>query len=194
MKLVLCEGEDDAAVLHGICGAASIEGLSIESIKGRSNLERVVRELPIRSDYSRGAIESIAIIIDAEEDAEASWQKLRNAFRSGLDVRLPGQGELTDGKPRCGGFVVGMDAGVGMIEDVCLLSVRDEPGFHCLEEYFRCLAERTDVKTYHSKAKFRAWMASQSEYEAHVGRAAKLGFLNWGSAAFEPLREFLKRV
>ena len=91
-------------------------------------------------------------------------------------------------------FVVSDSHGRGMIEDLCLASVSDQPGFSCLQQYFECLSEKTAAKEYHSKAKFRAWMASQVEFESHVGLAAKHGFLPWENAAFTPLREFLRRL
>jgi hypothetical protein len=194
MKLVICEGPDDAAVLEGICGALGIAGLTIENCKGRANLERVVGELKIRPEFTREEVESVAIVIDAEASFDASWQKVRNAVNLGFAVRLASHAEFTVGKPRVGGFVVSGAQGQGMIEDLCLQSVSDQPGYPCLEEYFKCLSERTQRKDYHSKAKFRAWMASQTEYELHVGLAAKHGLIPWEKPAFTPLREFLRKL
>ena len=194
MKLVICEGVDDMAVLEGICGASGIAGLTIENCKCRANVERVVSELKIRPEFTREEVESVAVVIDAEASFDASWQKVQNAVQLGFEVRLARHGEFTRRKPRFGGFVVSGAGGQGMIEDLCLESVGDQPGFSCLEDYFKCLSERTAKKEYHSKAKFRAWMASQTEYELYVGLAAKHGFIPWEKPAFTPLREFLRQL
>jgi hypothetical protein len=194
MKLVICEGADDESVLEGICNASGIDGLMIENCKGRHNLERFVSELRIRPEFTRQEVESVAIIIDAEINSEASWQKVRNAVQLGFALPLPAPGEFAGQRPRIGGFVVSGAEGRGMIEDLCLAAVSDQPGYPCLQEYFKCLSERTDKKEYRSKAKFRAWMASQTEYESHVGLAARHGFIPWERPAFASLREFLTKL
>lgn len=194
MKLVICEGADDAMVLKEICAASGIAGLTIEICNGRGNLERVVSELQIRPEFTRREVESVAIVIDAEIDFDASWHKIRNAVELGFTLTLPAPGELAGERPRIGGFVVSDSEGKGMIEDLCLASVSDQPGYPCLQEYFKCLSERTEKKEYHSKAKFRAWMASQTEFEYYVGKAATHGFIPWEKPAFAPLREFLARL
>jgi hypothetical protein len=194
MKLVICEGKQDIAVLKGICDSSTIAGLTIEGCGGRDNLERYLVDLHIRPEFTRMEVESVAIMIDAEASAEASWQKLKNAVQLAFKAELIEQGVFAGDRPRIGGFVVSGDGGRGMIEDLCLASVSDRPGYACLEEYFKCLADKTDQKKYHPKAKFRAWMASQSEYEFHVGKAAEKGFLPWDNPAFTPLREFLRQL
>jgi hypothetical protein len=191
MKLVICEGADDEAVIKGICEASGIASLTIECCKGRNNLERYITELRIRPEFTRREVAGVAIVIDAETSFDASWQKIKNAVAQGFSVNMPAHGEFAGGTPRIGGFVVSDSQGRGTIEDLCLASVSDQPGYSCLQQYFECLSGKTARKEYHSKAKFRAWMASQAEYEYYVGEAARHGFLPWENAAFTPLREFL---
>jgi hypothetical protein len=90
-------------------------------------------------------------------------------------------------RPRIAGLLIGGPSGHGMLEDLCLEAVRDYPGFSCLGDYFRCLTDRTGKKEFHAKARFRAWMASQSDFELHVGKAADKGFLPWSNPAFDCL-------
>jgi len=194
MKLVVCEGRDDEAVLSGLCEASGITGLTFENCGGRNKLERFVRQLHIRLEFAHQDVESLAIVIDAETSLEASWQKIRNAVQLGFKVKLAEHGAFAGEEPRIAGFVVSGPHGRGMIEDLCLDSVSDRPGYACLQQYFQCLAEKTDKKEYHSKAKFRAWMASQAEYEAYIGEAAKHGFIPWEKPAFTPLRDFLRQL
>jgi hypothetical protein len=194
MKLMVCEGADDVAVVEGLCAAAGIEGLKVEHCGGRNNLERYLGELPVRPEFTRREVESVAVMIDAEASAEAAWQKLRNAVMLGFNVELQEPGNFVGTVPRFAGFVAADEHGRGMIEDLCLASVSDQPGYPCLQDYFRCLSERTERTDFHPKAKFRAWMASQSEFEYHVGKAASHGFIPWESAAFAHLRDFLSRI
>src|SRR5436190_14712259 len=158
MKLVLCEGVDDKAVVEGLCLHAGIRGLTVEVYDGRSNLERIIGSLHIRSEFSRGEVESLAVLIDAEKDFDASFQKVQNAVRQGFSVEIGKSGVFVGDVPKVAGFVICGGGTSGMLEDLCLKSVNGEPSYKCMEEYFECLCKRTELKDYHPKAKFKAWM------------------------------------
>ncbi len=154
----------------------------------------MLTQLPKRPEFTRKEVESLGILLDAGENPSAMWQKLRNAVQSTLAVALTEQAVFAGERPKVAGLLIGGKQGRGMLEDLCLEAVREQSGFVCLEDYFRCLAERTEQKQFHPKARFRAWMASQSEFELHVGKAAEKGFLPWSNPAFDGLREFLRRL
>jgi hypothetical protein len=191
MKLVLCEGPDDEAVIRGLCKDRRVAGLTIEPYLGRDNLANVLSELPKRPEFTREEVVSLGITLDANGDGDAAWRLLCDAVRGSFNVALAQRGSFVGAKLRIGGFIVSRPDGKGMLEDLCLASVSDQLGYPCLEAYFKCLTERTGRKDYHSKAKFRAWMASQSDYELYVGKAAVEGYLPFGHAAFNPLAQFL---
>jgi hypothetical protein len=191
MKLVLCEGQDDEAVIRGLCEARGLRDLKVGPYSGRNKLASVLGELPKRPEFTRQEVESLGITLDANGDGNAAWQLLCDAVRGSFNLSLTERGLFVGAKPRIGGFIVSGPDGKGMLEDLCLASVSDKPGYPCLEAYFRCLTERTGRKDYHSKAKFRAWMASQSQYELYVGKAAVEGYLPFDHAAFNSLAQFL---
>jgi hypothetical protein len=195
MKLVLCEGKDDIAVVEGLCLHSKITGLNLEEYKGRDRLPEVVCSLPIRPEFARGELESLAILIDAEKDRDASFQKVRDLVKKAFDVVVAKPGVFAGSKPRVAGFVVCDDSGRGMLEDVCLKSVSGRADHKCMEEYFKCLSEKMGRKDFHPKAKFKAWLASQIDFNIRaVGLAATGGYLPWENEAFDDLREFLKNV
>ena len=194
MKLVICEGPGDVSVISGLAKASGLTDMSFEYYGGRNKLEAFLRELPKRPDFTRREVESLAVTIDAEQNGAASWQKVQNAIRQGFGIELTTRSVFQGDSPKIGGFVIAGSDDKGMLEDLCLASVQDKPGFPCLAEYFRCLVEKTERKEYHAKAKFRAWMASQSDFELHAGKAADKGYLPWDSAAFDSLRQFLKAL
>lgn len=194
MKLVLCEGKDDVSVIEQLCRACGIAGLHIEQCGGKDRLREVLAENRKRPEFARDEVESLGVVLDAEEDPVAMWQKLRNDVQAAFDVDLPGPGRFAGERPRIAGLLVGGTEGHGMLEDLCLAALSNRPGFVCLEDYFRCLTHHTGRPTFHAKARFRAWMASQSEFELHVGKAAEQGFLPWENPVFDSLREFLKSL
>lgn len=194
MKLVLCEGKDEIAVITELCKAREIGGLTVEHYGGIPNVWNVIEQLPKRPAYAQKEIESLAILMDGDDDPDAAWQRLCDVVRKHLKVSLPGRGRFAGDKPQVAGYVIAGVEGKGMLEDLCLRAVSGTPGFNCLDEFFRCMAEKTDKKEYHAKARFRAWMSTQSDYDLGVGLAATRGHLPWESPAFDPLVEFLRTL
>ena len=102
-------------------------------------------------------------------------------------------GFATDGI-RVGVLIVGPNNGRGMIEDLCLSSVSDRPGFDCVDEYFRCVTDKCGRTDFSAKSKVRVWMAAQVDHELYVGKAAEMGYWPWGNPAFDSLKEFLRAL
>lgn len=194
MKLVLGEGQDEVDVITALCQARQVEGLTIEDYEGRDNLIPALRDLPKRPEYVQKQIESLAILVDADNNPTGAWQRLRDAAQSHLNISLPGHASFAGEQPRIAGYVVARPDGKGMLEDLCLLALAGKPGLDCLDDYFRCLVEKTEQKEYHAKAKFRAWLSAQEDREMRLGQAAAKGHLPWDSPAFDPLVAFLKTL
>lgn len=190
MKLIVCEGADDQAVLEELLQHLGRQDVVVEQCKGVDNLGRYLRELQKRPEFVRQEVESLGVMIDADQNGDDAWRRVGALVKESFGVELRERGVSAGERPRIVGFVNGRD-NRGTLEDVCLEALRGQPGFACLEEYFRCLEQTTDRKTYPAKARFRAWMAAQADFDLRTGKAAKQGYLPWESPAFEPLRDFL---
>jgi len=190
MKLVLCEGDDDKAVIERLCAAHSIDGIKVEHYKGRDNLGPYVRDFLNRTDYRPGQIESIGIVQDADQDGRAARERVAGAVKV-LEEAAKRKGL----RLKVASFIVtrsGEDG--GMIEDLCLAAVSQEAGYPCLEAYFDCMIGKTGKQTYHPKAKWRAWMACQSDYDLRTGLSAEKGYVPVANPAFDSLRDFLRSL
>lgn len=194
MKIVLCEGKDEVDVFNGLCSQAGIAGITVEDYGGRGKLESFLEDFIVRPEFTRQEIVSLAITMDADDDGDAAWRKLENAVRNCFGVELSAPGIFAGELPRIAAFVIAGGDGKGMLETVCLEAVCDRPEYACLEEYFRCLAEKTETKTHHPKQRFHAWLASQTKELYRTGEAARREFVPYESPAFDRLREFLRSV
>ncbi len=193
MKLVLCEGEDDQAVIEGLIKSGSVSGITVEQYKGTPKFREFLLALPQRGEFTRREVTSLGIQMDADTDRAAAWQRVKDCVKEAFGVELLREGKFAGSRLRIAGFITGV-GDRGCLEDVCLEAVRDFPGFVCLDQYFQCLCRETGKTSFHGKARFRAWMASQSDFDLRVGKAAKEGHLPWNSPAFDGLRNFLRTL
>jgi hypothetical protein len=138
-------------------------------------------------------VTAIAILRDADADSKMAFTSVRDRLRQYNFAAPDIDANFANAALRVGIFIVGVD-GKGMVEDLCLTSVANRPEFPCVNAYFQCIAQKSARKQFSSKAKVRVWMASQADYEYHVGKAAAGGYWPWESPAFSSLRNFLKAL
>jgi hypothetical protein len=193
MKLIVCEGKDDKEVIERLLVFEKLSGIAVEQCEGVDNLSRYLGDLPKRPEFTRKEVESLGIVIDADSSKAAAWQKVTTIVRKSFGIILAEPGIFEGSGLRIGGLVMGV-GDAGNLENVCLGAMAGSPGYSCLDAYFQCLSTKTGASAYSSKAKFRAWMASKSDHEYYIGKAAGAGYLPWENAAFGPLRQFLKSM
>lgn len=191
-KFVFCEGKDDVAVVRGLAKHLGLN-LEVEEYGGKNNVSILLKGLRTRPEFVQRRIESMAILRDADTNATATFTSVRDSLIQNNFEAPDAAGAFTQSSPRVGVFVVGV-AGHGMIEDLCLGSVADQPEFACIDDYFACITQKSGRANFSSKAKVRVWMASHVDYEYHVGKAAEEGYWPWESPAFNSLKDFLKAL
>jgi hypothetical protein len=192
MRFVFCEGKDDVAVVRGLEAHLRLQ-IYVEQYGGKNSLSLFLASLQKRPEFVQQKVEAMAILRDANGDSAGAFASVRDSLQHNGFTPPQADTNFSNSALRIGVFIVGVD-GRGMIEDVCLKSVNDRPEFPCVDDYFKCIAAKSQRSQFSSKAKVRVWMASQVDFEYHVGKAAEKGYWPWESAAFEPLKNFLKAL
>jgi hypothetical protein len=179
-------------VVRGLATHLNLE-IRAEEYLGKNNLSQFLASLQKRPEFAQQKVETIAILRDANGDSAAAFASVREALRHNGFTPPNANAIFCDGALRVGIFIVGVH-GCGMIEDVCLESVSDQPEFSCVGDYFDCIAQKSSRSKFSSKARVRVWMTSHVDFEYHVGKAAEEGYWPWESMAFGPLKNFLKAL
>lgn len=204
--LVLCEGKEDRLVFEKIASLAGLQGLKFEDYGGKDNLAAFLKSLQSRPDFTRKEFKILAVTRDADDSYPDAWRSVCGALKANFDAELSAPGEMIDVVDRAYPMdpSMGLIAWVlpspeqsGMLETLCLESVSDQPAYACLTRYFECLSENMNVESFHPKAKFHAWVVSQTDFkdkDYKIEKAVKEDRFNWHHSAFDPLREFLKKL
>ena len=121
-------------------------------------------------------IKAIGIVRDADADAEGAFQSVCQALKSN---GLPIPSCVLTPTPTTLKVVVLILPGngsPGMLEDLCLDSVQNDPAIKCVEKYFECLENNKielpagcDI----SKSKVQAFLASRKDTDMHLGIACR---------------------
>lgn len=155
-----------------------------------SQLVGYVRALPNVEGFQ--GVTSLAVVRDAETDADAALCSVQDALkRAGLEPPKE-HGRWAGHHPKVGIFILPDGTRAGMLETLCLASVRDDPAIECVEQYLECIkAKGLRSPANLEKARLHAYLAGKTESYVLVGRAAQKGYWPFAAPAFAPLRAFL---
>ena len=199
-KQLLVEGPDDQRLFQALARKSGIQDIQVRSYNGKNNVRPFLNTFKSLDAFD--SIRSLAIVADADNDKNRVEDRIRDALSA---VGLPSPPTpLTGAKDKDNALgltsfylVVPHAKENGMLEDVCLLSVSDDPVIACVDAYFQCVkeADAENPKEAHvAKARLHAFLASRQQPGLRLGEAAERGIWNFEAKDFEPLKSLLKML
>ncbi|MEQ9484719.1 DUF3226 domain-containing protein [Coleofasciculus sp. F4-SAH-05] len=187
-KLLLGEGLEEKLVFVELLKFMDINNIEVVTYNGKTNLSNYLKTLRLIPGFSD--LISLGITRDADENKDAALQSIETALINN-NLPIPESGQLGE-KLSSKIFILPNNNTEGMLEDLCIQSIVDDLGISCVDAYFQCIQNQTGRQPKNmAKAKVHAWLASQIEPDKRLGEAAKAGYWNWNSPAFEPLKNFI---
>lgn len=163
-KILIVEGLDEKHLFSALIKHLVLTDIEIRDIGGKDNIRRNVRALKITPGFEKAT--SLGVVRDADNDPHSAFQSVCDALQ---DAGLPRPSEPlqpTGNAPQVTVMILPDGKTTGMLEDICLESVNEDPAMHCVEEYFQCLDERLEnLPNNPSKARVRAFLASREWLE-----------------------------
>ena len=171
---------------------------------GKDNLSRFLAALGDMPGFRD--VTALGITRDAdgsiEPDELRTSESAINAFRSvrgalhGAGFSVPAAPvEIADGEPKVGVYILPDCKGNGMLEDLCLASIQNDPAFRCLDAFFACAREHSDLYPGNmAKARLHAWLATRRRPDLRLGEAAENGIWDWDHETFGPIKNFLRAL
>jgi hypothetical protein len=194
-KLLLGEGQDEVRLFRSLLKHLAITDVQAEEYGGKTNLSPYLRAVALQDEFQTGAIVSLGITRDADQNAASALQSVKAAL-SQANLTVPALAESFAGAgPRIGVLILPGGGRDGMLEDLCLDAVQNDPAISCLDDYFACIQKSVPVQPKNmAKARVHAWLASRPVPDRRLGEAAEKGDWPWDDPAFEPLKQFLRAL
>ncbi len=186
-KVLLVEGPTPTHFFEALLKELGLKDkVEIRDFDGVEHLRAFVRALAATSEF-RLLVKSVGVVRDAETNAKAARQSAEDALAA---AGLP-EGVQTSV------FILPDNKRPGMIETLCIDSVRQDPVFPCVEQFFKCVETQgvdlpgapQDAKNY-----TQAFLATREDVELYPGIAAYRGYWPWDSPVFDDLKKFLEAL
>lgn len=190
-KIIVVEGKEDDQFFSALLNHLNLTGIQILPIGGKTTSRKNLKILKQAPNFT--SVVSLGVVRDADEDVELAFQSVQDALR---DTGLPFPPQVmatTDSNPKVTIMILPDGLRPGMLEDLCLASVANDPITNCIDQYFQCAKSQAGcLPNNMSKAKIHAFLASRSDPDKRLGEAAKAGYFLWDHQAFEPVKDFLR--
>jgi hypothetical protein len=195
-KQVLVEGMEEVLVFNNLVAELQLNEIQARDYGGKDSLRRFLTAFIRHPDFSK--VRSLAVVADADFNVGGTRDRIRGALQNaGLPHPTDPLTEASAGNLRVSYLILPHSRDQGMLEDVCLDSVRSEPVMECVDQFIECVkGKREDwpKRETESKARVHAYLASLDRPDLRLGEAAAKGLWNFDSAAFDPLKELLRNL
>ena len=142
-------------------------------------------------------MKAIAVVLDADDNADASFTLARDAIRDvlGMDVAEPESWfEEPHTKARVGVFISGGPDGTGEVESLAWDAWQSDTDNstlkECVEEFIGCSRKGGLKLQSLDKVRIGAALSVLNEDDPRLGAGARAKVFNFDSAQFSALREF----
>lgn len=194
-KQLLVEGKDAWHFFSELVKYLGLSDIEIQDFAGINQLSGYLKQIVRNPGFKTVPVTSMAIIRDAEDCVESAFQSVCGALRNAglpapMNTAKPISGEI-----RVGIFILPDNENPGMIETLLLHAINDDPAIPCVDAYLQCLLDKCGIiPRPRDKARLLAYLASRPDIKPLTGHAARSGYLQLDSKAYEPLKHFLHNI
>ncbi len=197
-SLLLVEGDDELPFFKALAKHLGLCQIQVINIQGENNL-RPALDAVVKNRRFDPLVKSIGIELDAHDNPQAAFDKIRGALQNPkLLVKLPVPKRplvTSTGPVKVTVMVLPDERTPGSFEDLCLRAFQGSPAMACADRFFECLDERGMPRPQQeSKARMHVLLASEQEFQKHLGLAAFKDYWPWSDSAFDQVKSFLRQV
>ena len=191
-KVLIVEGKDEQRLFSVLLDRLNLSNFDVRPLGGRDKLRPNLEALKKTSGFADHVV-SLGVVRDADQNATRAFESVADALRTAGFERPPAPLTFSGDAPRVGVLILSADGSQGMLEDLCLQSVADDPAMSCVDDYWACIRERAPrLPTNPSKSRVRAFLASQEWSE--IGYFEHLQQFAAGQPLPEPVEQSLPRA
>lgn len=195
-KLLLAEGKD---AYHFFCHACNFyredEDVQVMDFGGIKELPNFL--LLLANDESYDNVETIVIARDAENDAEAAIESIKHSMKEAQIPTPKKPFEYTSNAPLKTAFMVfpGPKQKDGTLEDLCLLTVENDPLLDCVDGYLECAKAKGEQFSRIHKNKLHCFLAGKNDYAGSpISHAFKAKVWPPDHIALKPFKKIIQEM
>lgn len=192
--ILFVEGKEEVFFFNAFINHLGLKNIQLIDMEGKTQLRDRLKALIVASGF-KAKVSSLGIVRDANANPKGAFQSVCDALKT-LNLPVPERPLIPKGiSPKITILILPKEDTPGMLEDICLKSVQNNPALFCVDQYFKCLQEQgIPLPGKESKAKVQVFLASRKEPGLRLGEAAQKGYWPWEDNAFDEIKSFLRKI
>lgn len=195
---LLVEGNNDQHVVWALCEKFKLsQNFDVLDTKG---IDNILKAIPIR--LKQADLETLGIIVDADENLSKRWQQLQTVFLKAnisLPNELPKEGLITqEDEIRIGIWLMPNNELAGKIEDFIRFLIPDDDKLLTIVENTLDTLENQNLNQYAVKDRVKAlihtWLAWQESPGTPLGQAITKKYLDTTEQVCQVFIDWLKNL
>lgn len=191
-KIIAVEGQDEVYFLDALLKNMKIGDIEVRAVGGKQQFKDKLPALIRMSGFSD--VEVLAIIRDADNDANAAFKSISNILRKEGFKPATEVTQFSEGSPKIGIFIMPGNADAGMLENLCLETVENHSAMDCVRPFANCISELKESPNNIVKAKVQAFLAAMPKLVNSVGLGAQKGYWDFDSEELTDLKLFIDNL
>ena len=191
-KVLAVEGKDEAIFFDALLQYVGISDVDIQSVGGKRQFKNKLPALVRMSGFSE--VDILAVVRDADNDANAAFQSIREILRKEKLEPPNRPNQFSQGRPLVGIYIMPGNSDTGMLEDLCLKTVKNHPAMKCVVDFVNCVKKLDDPPNNITKAKAQVFLAAMPQIAREVGIGAQKGYWNFDADELDDLRTFINKL
>lgn len=200
-SVILVEGNDEVGFFEALArnmGLVLKTDVQIWPVNGKNNYRNEFAAFLRVPGFEN--VRSYGIVCDADDNASSALISIQDMLRDAGQPYPAYSGTFiydNSQNIKVGIFIMpGFGVAKGMLEDLCLQSIKDHPIRPYVEEYISKVKQKmlSDGPKNESKAKVLAFLAGMKESVSQLGIAAQRGCWSLEHEAFAEIRSFIREL
>ncbi len=192
-KLLLVEGEDEVNLFGVLLEDMKITDVEVIEVGGKHKFKTEINVIVKTRRFSD--VDVLAIIRDADDCAKAAFESIKGILEKLNKEKLietHWKGKSSCGKPQIEVFIMPGNSNTGMLEDLCLKTVKNHTAMRCVETFANCVSKLKEPPTNMAKTKAQAFLSAMPKLVNSVGLGAKKHYWNFESNEMIDIKSFIK--
>ncbi len=191
-KLIIVEGGDDENFIDALLKKLEINDVEIINIGG-NNFDDYVPEIGKITGFDK--VKQLLVIGDADNNSQTAFDRIKRSIEEIEDYNLiPPQvrNSFNNDLPQIGIYIITKpNSEEGILEDLCLETVKNHPVMKCVEIFCECISELDCEFENPSKSKCKTFLSGMPISVPHIGVGAQKNYWNLESEILDKLKSFL---
>jgi hypothetical protein len=194
-QLLAVEGKDECNFFKAMLEYEDINNIQVIDIGGKDKF-KIEFPLLLNSD-GFSDVHTLGFVRDAEENqAVSAFSSICGILKkNGLPAPKVVNTIHDAQNIKIGVFIMPNNIDEGMLEDLCIESVKANPVFECVNKYIECCLPHLPENEKNiniSKAKIQTYLASKKPIVNSLGLAATKGYWDFNEKCFSEISQFLR--